>query len=763
MLKSVKIFIIKFQDKIIEHLMRKEWILIRAKIYKVSAFIKNNSLWICMGSSFGAYLFIFLKYRELITEYLIKSNISNEGSPTGIFNSIFVTIAAAILGVLAIIFSLSLFAVQQAAERHTSIILRSVLRDKKSKLYFLCISLISLIFFVFALFPLNSIIFYEITFGFILLSLIFVLVRKHYTHIVNLINPNYQIMLYHNEGIKKLMGIDKELKFMIKTKIIKPPQNLNENQEKEYNEDSLKAGLIFRLPNLFDGVKKCIEQIYNLNNTYLYRKDYQVTQNGFNAIYSIVSKYIDVRNGTFFPSSIIPVYDLSHDYFLTYVFEKLSAIHKVTSKERDLEISTQIINCFSNIAFKCSSIRYRNNILNEFHHCMLAIYYMQKNIEYSLNAGLLDIGIRGADLLKNIGLVLIRKNAHTNVKTILDDLSKIAMYGIIKHDASFLISHPMKAYSVFLWEIMFNNNVYDNHLPKIILEEVQGVITNYIKYIKLEEPRDAIDMQYSIGDFVYLANPIAMPLMFDEAYKKIKDDKSMPDERKNIVNKILDFGENLWNFYDELSKCAAEKESFLIHYIDSNIRHISMIWLRLYQYNYLDDAQKNRLIDNISWLISNYWRIYKYHKIITRNYDIHIIENLLKLGYEFNKLKLLEQLEDVINIIISIANSFLQKQKGSIGYDPIRIVERAAYLCILNGTEDIISKFANKLKEKFWNEYTKKFSEHQELLINELLEIDPVKFRSNSLGLLSFENKLLSEFNKKDISKFVDNLRNYLK
>ena len=69
---------------------------------------------------------------------------------------------------------------------------------------------------------------------------------------------------------------------MIKAKIIQPPPRENKEKEKrqESNNDAnlLKAGLIFRIPNLFEGVKNCIEQIYNLIHTYIHRKDYQVTQ-----------------------------------------------------------------------------------------------------------------------------------------------------------------------------------------------------------------------------------------------------------------------------------------------------------------------------------------------------------------------------------------------------------------------------------------------------------------------------------------------------
>lgn len=763
MRKILKRIINKYQEKI-EPSILKSWLKIRVRSLKILSFLEKRLLWIFLFPFLVIFLFLSFKYQKQITEYLITQGFTPTGESTGIFNTIFITLGASILGVLAIIFSLSLFAIQQATEKYTSAILSGVLKDRTNKIIFLSIASISLIFFLFAIFPLESVLFYQAIFSFILLVSIFILLRKYYIHTVNLINPVSQILLHYNKAAKTLFKIDKELDLMIKAKIIQSPPHENKDKEKQQESNNdvnlLKAGLIFRIPNLFEGVKNCIEQIYNLIHTYIHRKDYQVTRTGFNAIYSLVSKYIDIRNGTFFPSSIISDYDLSHDDFLTYVFERLTHIHQVSLREKDLEISTQVLDCFSNIAIKCTSIQYRTIGVSEYAHCMLTVVYMQRNIEDSLKIGLLDIGVRGSENLKKIGLILINKNAHTDVRMIIEKLQKIAMHGIIQPNASFLISYPMQAYSIFLRAIIFNKNVYDHFLTKKILKKTQEIITLYVKFKDLKNLQASVDMQYSIGNFIDLSKPIAMPYLFDESYVKIEDEKTIPEEKKNIVSKILNFSDELWRFYEELSKYAAEKESFLIHFIDSNIFHITMSCLKLYQSSYLDDLSKKTLLKNVSWLISDYWRIYDYHKKITSNYHFQILENLLIIGFEFNKLKLIKELEQVIDIIVSIGCSFLKKQKNGCGFDPIRIIEKAAYLCILNGTEEIGEEFITKLKTRFWHDFIEKYPHHKSLLFDELSNIEPDKLRLEYN--FSFENRLLSQLDKSDILKFVEKMRKNL-
>ena len=526
--------------------------------------------------------------------------------------------------------------------------------------------------------------------------------------------------------------------------------------------DQLRAGLILRMPHLFDETRKSVDQIYSIINTYIFRKDYQVVKSGLNALYSITFKYVDVRDGTFFPSTLIEDYDFSSDSFLNDVLEKLAALHRVACRDKDLELSKEIIECFAKIAVKCTSIRYAARGENEYTHCMLAVAYMQQSIEDSLNADLLDMGIHGSENLKNIGLVLIAKSAKTDIRIILGNLSKIAKYGIAKQNASFLISYPFQAYSIFIRSALLNKNVYDEFLAETILEKVQGVAD---LYVKLKEPAlgpFSMDMHYSLGDFFDLSKSIAMPYVFDEAYNKIIDEKTAQDDKEQLIRRILTFAHELWHFYESLAKSAAEKESFLIHYIDSNIEHISSVLLKLYESDMLDEEQKSKLLEDVEWLISDYWRIYDYHEIISKKYHIQILDNLLKLGHTFKRLDLWRELNSVIDIIVSIAESYLEKQRDGFGSEPSRILKKAAYLCILSGSEGIKKNFVNGIRDSFWKNYVARYPQHENLLFKELSEIDPERLRLDG-SHLNFEDSMLSKFKKEEIDKFIlflkENLR----
>ncbi len=713
-------------------------------------------------------LIILIVQRKQIEPYLISLGFDHNGNITGFYSTLFIAIGASIIGVIAITFALSVFSVQQASERFTPSIIGKFSKDKTSRNIFWSIASISFVFFIFALIPLEHLVFYEVLLSFALVFVIFILLRKQYAHIVNIINPNYQLAFHHNTAITLLNKIDKWLDLNIKIGAIKPGstdmKSSDEQQRKndKYKQrDQLRAGLILRSLYLFNPVEKSLEQIYSLISTYIPRKDHEVLNGGFDCIYSVVFKYLEIKSGTFLPPSIIRAYDFSSDSFLNNVFEKLASFQRVATKERNLELTKLIINCYTKVAIKCTEIRYLAPNYNEYTHAILAVYYMQQSIEDSINAGLLDIGIDGSIAQRDIGLILIRKNAQTNILSILDNLKKIAFYGVTKEKATFLISYPIQAYSHFLREWAFNKDVQLDLLPNFIFEKVEVIIQLYLKFGIIESSPQSVELEYALGDFIDLSKPLAFPYIFDEVLSKIKDEKFPKDEKDSIKDKILDLVKDLWRFYDKLSKYAAEKESFLIHFIDSNLFHISMTLLQIQQNSEFEEKQKKEILKDISWIISVYWRIYHYHKKISRNYEVHILENLLRIGYEFNNLSLEDLLYDVINDIISIGEYFLEKKKDSHPSELIDIILKAIYLCILNHSEEIRAKFLKRFKDGFWKNYCAKFQGDKDLMFEELEKIDPEQLRLNPPHLM-FEDQLLSEFEKEKISKYSQILKGEL-
>ena len=171
------------------------------------------------------------RYYELVEAYLLKLHLNSDGTQSSFFPSVFLTAGSSILGVLAITFSLSLFAIQQAAEKHTQSIFFEFIKDGVNKIIFWIIGLISFTFFVFSVIPLKGFLVIQMALAVVFFFITLVLLRWQYRHIAQLVSPLFRIQKIRIRGIKRLIWIDKHLDFLIKAKVIRPAPPPNEDDK----------------------------------------------------------------------------------------------------------------------------------------------------------------------------------------------------------------------------------------------------------------------------------------------------------------------------------------------------------------------------------------------------------------------------------------------------------------------------------------------------------------------------------------------------
>ena len=213
--------------------LTKKWLFLSTLSFKIYFATKRIfKVVLLIGISISIAFLLYVNY-EKITGYLIIRNTDSQGNLNEFFPNLFIAIGASLLGVLAITFSLSLFAIQQAADKHTPTVLLSFLKDRTNNYIFWSIATISLVFFVFAILPLNKFIFLEVILTFVFVPIIFFLLKKQYSHIIGLVNPVHQIIFRHNEAISALNKIDKWLDLMIKIRAIQPGPKRSRNTDNE--------------------------------------------------------------------------------------------------------------------------------------------------------------------------------------------------------------------------------------------------------------------------------------------------------------------------------------------------------------------------------------------------------------------------------------------------------------------------------------------------------------------------------------------------
>lgn len=718
-------------------------------------------------SRFKKYLIILcgfiILFFILFLFYYNPPKIVLEADLSGFFPLFFITIGAAMLGVLAITFALSLFAVQQAAERYTPLVLDTILKDKINKKIFWSIVCISLFFFLLAFLPYDN--YFKTALGLLLIVLIFFLIKKQFSHTSELINPIKQFEYFYKECIKYLKKINAYFHLSEKAKLFQYIfDETDKNKSAQARLDKLKTEVIKHIPEIFYIINEYLTEICTIIQTYQKRKDYQVTQSGFNYIYEIIKKYIKVKNGAF---------KQYEDFCLNQTYRKLSSIQRVASQEKDLEISSQVIDCFYLNARQCTEIRYRKNLKYKYIHYNITTNCMIDNIELCLTSGLNDIGIKGSYYLGELGVLLIKKSAFEHIIVTLENLKKIANYYLSNPSLKNYISHQVNAICRLLHESIFSNSKDSDILSTTILWNAQQIIGHYIN--KNEPGAFWADIDIALGPIFKKSSPRSIPNIFNEALIKIKDKNISEQYRKILTDRIIEFSKELnriTGFYAELSKYAAKNESYLIIYISSSLDSIAISLLKLYQMDILENNQKKEIINNMDFILFNYLSIFKNQDQITKDYEKDIIANLLNIGYEIYKIYQEKKLAynnyeiifyGIIHIIISIACEFLKKEKLSLGLRPINIIKKASYLCLLDNSNLIYSNFMQYLQDSFWTDFLQKYSDSKRLFFNILLGIKTDKLKFAGMSLTPVEKEIMSKLNNEDIEKFVNRLSNDLK
>jgi hypothetical protein len=152
-------------------------------------------------------------------------------------SAFFITLGAMYAGILAITFALSLFSIQQAADKSTPTILQLFMKDGTNQI----------IFALLASFTVASIIFevtYKNAFQFrlflcveiILIGSTFALLRHQYRHIAKMINPQWQIAKMYKSCDKYLLALDRYVQNLVKLRYVvslADEDDADENEEKQ--------------------------------------------------------------------------------------------------------------------------------------------------------------------------------------------------------------------------------------------------------------------------------------------------------------------------------------------------------------------------------------------------------------------------------------------------------------------------------------------------------------------------------------------------
>ena len=158
----------------------------------------------------------------------------------------------------------------------------------------------------------------------------------------------------------------------------------------------------------------------------------------------------------------------------------------------------------------------------------------------------------------------------------------------------------------------------------------------------------------------------------------------------------------------DIGEEAGEKESFLVHFLVQGINIVLENALHTYSNKNKDDKEKFvKILDELTWLVSVYWRIYnKQPKNYKTNYiEFHAIENLTALSLRSIELGLEDFAKKLCEQIFSIASMSIEKKSNE--FTAPRIITSALKVGVLARSKkcDSLADFVVTETENFYKKF----------------------------------------------------------
>lgn len=185
-----------------------------------------------------------------------------------------------------------------------------------------------------------------------------------------------------------------------------------------------------RNPNLFAGFEASVEELQTVVFRFAELKRYDVVQHALIEIQTLISQYLVVRDrsiripgssvGLFFPSEI------RFDSVLTRQLERLKAQAARGIERSDQEMVKEIASVLANLSTLSLSVRSYFSEHGENPVAGFLAAYLWGVIQDSVMRRLDDVGLEGADHLRDLCRNLIDRQFFVNASTQLDRLEQLA-------------------------------------------------------------------------------------------------------------------------------------------------------------------------------------------------------------------------------------------------------------------------------------------------------------------------------------------------
>ncbi|NQT66189.1 MAG: hypothetical protein HQ569_01265 [Actinobacteria bacterium] len=675
----------------------------------------------------------------------------------------FTAVAAMIGGILAIIFSLSILLMGNAAERIPVGFYETAAKDRFHGLIFFFISICSLTIFTFAL------LFGKLGLGFSVISFqavlflvggVFYLTFIFYQRVRSRLNPVNVLKIASKQAFDQLESTHKRAQEIAEVLIRQP------KLDKTVTKEQILATSFQYLRPEFAYINNRLNYLFDYHNKLVASNERSSALGVLQIITQILQKYFQTRKDSslVLPAGFILATTSDSREFLTPPLEKLVAVGENYMRDNDNEGITRVISIFVELCKSASQINYLTKHKAEspiMEQCMGYLnYLLQSAIKFNHQEAL----FQGAVVYPQITPIIIKQNLHHKFLSIYEMLDKIAVSALANR-FNVVFGEVINAYATIISQLILSRYFNLKMELKILLEHLRDII--FYAYASMSV--GALESSFVTQTNLALPFKTLSSLIFQAA--KAATDTKTQDEQKDWKQIFFTSVEELRATFRYLSEKMKTPNHILVNTFGGAISDIGCLILDLTQNNKWKE-DKTELTKQVGWyLYQTEWFIHEAEKIKDNYAFDSLVEAAAKIGIRALQRDQDETAKDAIKIISNFANKMLVKEEGNVyGFTEPRIMERACFIGILAlklGKKEIINELKKYIKP-FEEAYIKKWFSNlpkgvklssptkDQLMMEVHGLIQEIRNRYGNLPVMDSSNEIMTQLvNEEDVDKFI--------
>ncbi len=668
----------------------------RLRIKRLLNYLRNHFDVLLRASFIGLALFIGLLFEifggTAFTQDILSNYLMAIGAMSG--------------GIIAIVFTISIFLLQNAADLYSSQYFEIYIHDFREKLIYFFVTIITIIFFGAGLYVgslgkvediTSSVIVWV---SLVLIGTIFILIDWQYKIVRQKINPSKAIEFLEEQGVKFLDQAQTDAKQIAKIIILR---------DKKVTEHEVLAEIYNRpLQPYINNLDRQLENIIEISTKLADKQEVATVNRGLTAFYNVFRKFLEVRktSSVAIPSDVaFLAIESDSQSFIFRNFDRLNKIGEKFIKEGKDENATYILTIYDLLAKKAKDITYlgvsgASPILETLIGCL------ENFIEMGMRHKNLEVVFQGTEKLGNIAIDVAEIGLSPALKGIQDKVFEIAIYGITEK-RTVIVDKCNDVYLRIIDALFISKKIVARYYSNDVLKNISLIA----QYVFLAKSKGILINDFGSSFTMIRAYDKLYALVINivNHYSALTNEKEKDRYRSDVTHLFNDIYTSLQIMSENLKHC----DNLIIESIGRLTYNINDLITSLIENPEFDD-EKDKLHKRLSMNIHlPAWFAYYADKFNAGSNNFRsLTESVVKTGIlAFEKLNDKDLVKLAIDSLSSLTNHALAKNTDSYGYDEPRIFKKACYLGILalkKGWKDIFEEVVTKIHD-FESKYENKY------------------------------------------------------